>query len=246
MKSIHLPQINARYWLAITLASVFGTNLGDFYAHNSGLGMLQGVAVLAVVAALAFCIERFDRMTHEFYYWFVILVIRTGATNIADFLAHQYHMSRLTESIGIGAILLGLAWLSAARASSRKVDTSAGVLPAINSIYWATMLAAGVFGTAFGDFWEHLTGDDAAAVILSVALAVVFAVRKLRFAQTVAFYWFIIAVARSAGTAIGDWIAENQHSDIGLPLSTTLTGIAFLAVIVLWRTHRSQSESVAA
>jgi len=39
MKAIHVPRINARYWYAITLASVFGTNLGDSYSHDSGLGI---------------------------------------------------------------------------------------------------------------------------------------------------------------------------------------------------------------
>ncbi len=29
MKPIHVPRIDNRYWLAILLASVFGTNIGD-------------------------------------------------------------------------------------------------------------------------------------------------------------------------------------------------------------------------
>ena len=37
MKYVHTPLLDARYWTAITLASVFGTNPGDFYAHESGL-----------------------------------------------------------------------------------------------------------------------------------------------------------------------------------------------------------------
>ena len=62
MKSIHTPRIDARYWTAITLASVFGTNMGDFYAHNSGLGIVKGLAVLALLAAIVFLIERFDNL----------------------------------------------------------------------------------------------------------------------------------------------------------------------------------------
>ena len=45
MKLIHTPRVNARYWTAIALASVFGTNLGDFYAHESGLGIVKGLSV---------------------------------------------------------------------------------------------------------------------------------------------------------------------------------------------------------
>ena len=89
MKNIHVPRIDARYWSAITLASVFGTNLGDFYAHESGFGIWLGVAILLAIAAVAFAVERTDKLTHQFYYWFVIIIIRTGATNIADYLAFR-------------------------------------------------------------------------------------------------------------------------------------------------------------
>ena len=87
MKDLHTPRVNARYWTAITLASVFGTNMGDFYAHESGLGIVKGLAVLALLAGVVFAFEYFERSRHEFYYWLVIILIRTGATNIADYLA---------------------------------------------------------------------------------------------------------------------------------------------------------------
>ena len=58
MKRIHVPQVNVRYWLAITFASLLGTNLGDFYAHASGFSTQAGVGVLAAFAALVFFLER--------------------------------------------------------------------------------------------------------------------------------------------------------------------------------------------
>jgi uncharacterized membrane-anchored protein len=53
MKHTHTPRVDARYWTGITLASVFGTNLGDFYAHESGLGIVQGLAVLHCLRLLS-------------------------------------------------------------------------------------------------------------------------------------------------------------------------------------------------
>ena len=79
--------MNKRYWTAITLASVFGTNTGDLYAHESGLGIAKGLAVLALLIAVVFAIERFKHRRHEAYYWLVLILIRTGVTNIADYLA---------------------------------------------------------------------------------------------------------------------------------------------------------------
>ena len=103
MKYIHVPRIDARYWTGITLASVFGTNLGDFYAHESGLGIVQGLAVLALLAAIVFVIERFEQRRHQAYYWLVIILIRTGATNIADYLAYRARVPELSLTLGLVA-----------------------------------------------------------------------------------------------------------------------------------------------
>lgn len=46
MKLIHVSQVDAHYWLAILLTSVFGTNMGDLYAHDSGLASAGGCCSL--------------------------------------------------------------------------------------------------------------------------------------------------------------------------------------------------------
>ena len=51
MKIAHIPRVNARYWSAITFASLFGTNLGDLYAHEAHLGIVLGTSLLAALAA---------------------------------------------------------------------------------------------------------------------------------------------------------------------------------------------------
>jgi len=39
---------------------------------------------------------------------------------------------------------------------------------------------------------------------------------------------------------MGDWCAENKFLHVGLPLSTLLTGAAFVAILTLWRgTYRN-------
>ena len=45
----HLPQIDARYWLAILLASVLGTVGGDFVSQSLGLGYIYGLPAMAAV-----------------------------------------------------------------------------------------------------------------------------------------------------------------------------------------------------
>lgn len=237
MKPINTPQVNARYWTAITLASVFGTNLGDFYAHESGLGILTGLAVLALLAAVVFVVEHFSKFQSEAYYWLVIILIRTGATNIADSLAFRVRVPPLTLTLSLIALLCLFGWFTH-RAYSGK-EQSSRALPKTDAFYWLAMLTAGVFGTVEGDIISHKVGQGPASVGLSVLLLGMLWIGRGRAAQVMALYWTTVAVARTAGTAIGDWLAENKTLNIGLPLATLMTGIAFVAVLVLWRQSKS-------
>ncbi len=233
MKRIHVPRIDARYWAAITLASIFGTNLGDLYAHESGLGIGLGLVVLAAIVVVAMLVERMENMAHEVWYWFAIIIIRTGATNIADYLAFRVRVPLLVLTLGLAALIALFGWLSVRSANEgTKADSS---LPSTNASYWVAMLGAGVFGTVLGDICSHWVGKGAASLGLDLLLALALFARSRASAKTVALYWLTVAVARTAGTAMGDWLAETKELHIGLPLSTLITGIAFSATLLLWR-----------
>ena len=235
MKSIHLPGINARYWTAITLASVFGTNLGDFYAHDSGLGIGWGLVVLAALAGLAFAIERSDDRPHEAWYWLVIIIIRTGATNIADYLAFRIHLQPVALGVGLVLLLALLGWFT--HRTARANGDTAAKLPDTDAIYWMAMLTAGVLGTVLGDDASHLVGKGPASIILFALLAG--ALLALRRSPSVMAYWATVGIARTAGTAIGDFLAEGRGGmALGLPLSSAITGLAFVLVLIAWPRDR--------
>jgi len=143
MKLIHTPRVSTRYWTAIALASVFGTNLGDFYAHESGLGIVKGLSVLALIAGFTFVIERFDEHRHELYYWAVILIIRTGATNIADYLAYGARIPRLLLTVSLAGLIALFGWASY---RTMRSSITSFTLNGTNASYWLAMLSAGVFG----------------------------------------------------------------------------------------------------
>lgn len=230
MRAIHIPKINARYWAAITLASIFGTNLGDLYAHESGLGLVKGLAVLAVIVIAALLAERVENRVHEAWYWFAIIIIRTGATNIADYLAFRVRIPLLALTLGLAALIAMFGWLSA-RADSKS---NLGDLPSTNASYWVAMLGAGVFGTVLGDICSHWVGQGVTSIVLGLLLALALFIRSKAAMNTIALYWLTVAVARTAGTALGDWFAESNSLQIGLPLSTLITGLCFVAVLLLW------------
>jgi uncharacterized membrane-anchored protein len=203
--------------------------MGDFYAHESGLGIGRGLAVLALLTAVVFVAERFENLRHELYYWLVIIIIRTGATNIADYLAYRVRIPDVVLTLGLVALIALFGW------GTVKRGQSGPGLPKTNAAYWLAMLGAGVFGTVAGDICEHKIGEGIAATSLTaLLLLVLFAVRN-NAARFVVLYWATVAVARTAGTAIGDWFAENEILRIGLPLCTFLSGIAFFGVVLFWK-----------
>jgi hypothetical protein len=242
MKLIHVPQINARYWAGITMASIFGTNLGDLYAHDSGLGIIGGLPLLAALVAVAYFFERRDENQHEAWYWLAIIIIRTGATNIADYLCGRRYMgiNRVALSAGLALLITALIW--------RRNSSEKSGLPQTDAKYWIAMLAAGVFGTAAGDALTKSLGDANniggvyASSIMAALLAVTLLFGRGGRIQTLYYYWLTICIARTAGTAIADMLAENETLNIGLPICTIATGIIFLAILTLWKTRLTQAQ----
>jgi len=201
MKRSHMPRVDARYWMSITLASIFGTNLGDFYAHESGLGISAGLVVLAAIAGLTFLAEQWDRYTHEVYYWLVIIIIRTGATNIADYLAFELNIPAIPLSIALALVIAGLAWRMTVTETKAELAANLG-LPDTDGKYWIAMLSAGVFGTVLGDVCSSAVGQGFASIGLGFLLGLALLSRRRGIVAGIPGYWLAVATARTAGTAM--------------------------------------------
>jgi uncharacterized membrane-anchored protein len=243
MQTRHVPTIDPRYWVGILFASIFGTNLGDFYAHHSGLGLGPGLLVLVAVFATTYWIETKDRATHEIYYWLAIIIIRTGATNIADYLAFRVRIPALPLAIGLTLIIALLGWRASVSRTRLDLQSTRPTLTETNLSYWGAMLGAGVFGTAVGDMLSHRFGQGPAAIALGLMLAILLAATSARVATRPALYWCAVALARTAGTCMGDWFAENKTLHTGLSISTLLTGTAFIAILTCWRSPRRDAKA---
>src|SRR6185437_9295273 len=147
MHDRHLPALGPRFWTALCFASVFGANLGDFFAHDLGLGHLKGLPFLAMALGIILLVERFDRFAHEGWYWSAIVVVRTAATNLADLLCGDLRFPRLWASVAL-AVGLGIAvtlvWNAWRRSTRREATADAAarkrLVLSADSAYWFCML----------------------------------------------------------------------------------------------------------
>ena len=96
MHTRNLPTIDAGYWAAIVAASICGTNTGDLAAGPLGLGHVRGILPLAAIFLAIVWAEKMLDWTTVAFYWLAIIVLRTMATNIADFATHDLERIPLT------------------------------------------------------------------------------------------------------------------------------------------------------
>ena len=226
MRLRNVPLTGPRYWTGISIASVFGANLGDFVSRDLHMGHASGLPILALALVAILVAERRSRTPSEVYYWLGIVVVRTAATNLADLATHDAQLSYPMTAIALAVLLVALVAGLPAGGDRRT-------LPATGVRYWTSMLAAGTLGTVLGDGLTDGAGFGLAPA--SLALAAVFAailgLRSLRnFALPT--YWPAIVAARTAGTTAGDWAAHSA----GLDASTAISGLLLVAALA-WRPH---------
>ena len=238
MQTRNVPALGARYWVSISLASVFGANMGDFVSHVLGLGHYRGLAPLAVVFIVILLLERRARRATEAYYWLAIVTVRTAATNLADLGTHDLRLGYAGVLAGLAALLaltlLADRWRGAPASDDLARAAPAG-LPTTDALYWTAMLIAGTLGTAAGDCAADALGLGASSIATVVLLGVALALSTRGALKTKAGYWTTIVIVRTAGTNVGDYVVGRHGLGLGLPLGTPLTGLLMVAALLLWK-----------
>ena len=232
-----VPQVDARYWMAISLASVFGCNLGDFVSLYLHWGHWRGLLPLAVVFAVLISCERRFTLTTQAWYWAVVIVLRTAATNLADLATHTWEWPYPWVIASLEALQVLFILPALPRLPGTGFDRDGR--PATDGWYWLSLLTAGTLGTAVGDCVaeEFHLGTGFGTLLLTAIFAVALtAGRRSRWPKPA--YWLAIIAVRSAGTTAGDWLAFRDEPGLsnglhlGLPISTACTGALFLATLI--------------
>jgi uncharacterized membrane-anchored protein len=232
MRPDSVPAIGVRYWIVISLASIAGCNTGDFVAGYLHLGHWHGLLPLAIVFALLAFGERQSSRASEAWYWAVIIVIRTAATNLADLADDNFNIE-FSWTIAVLEVLQVLAVLQLAPRLA-PTGSAGAVRPVVDGWYWASMLVAGTLGTAIGDCAarEFKLGAGYATLVLTPVLLAVLAIGN-RSNWSKASYWFAIVAVRAAGTTAGDFLAFR--TGLGLAACTACTCTVFVATLILSR-----------
>ena len=229
-----VPAIDARYWVAITLASIFGANLGDFVSHNLHMGHISGVPFILAAFALIALGAWLVRAPWEGWYWLAIVATRTAATNLADLATHDGKLGTMPVCLVLAVLLAAI--LLVRRAVSPEAATPG--VPRADTGYWLAMLTAGTLGTAMGDGIADEIGLPTATVLTAISVGLALGLRARQLIGVVATYWIAIVAIRTFGTNAGDLIAHT----LSLSVSTPLTGIALLIPLVAWRTQTAGSQ----
>jgi uncharacterized membrane-anchored protein len=245
----NVPRIDAGYWAAIVAASMCGTNAGDLAAGPLGLGHVRGIIPIAAVFLAIVCAEKVVNWTTVAFYWLAIIVLRTMATNIADFATHDMKISYPVFVLGLVIFMILMLWADRLHgANNGSFAKDAMRVPTTDWLYWITMLTAGVLGTALGDWFaedEALNLGFIWASVLGVPIFVAALWLGYRFGLTKPWYWTAIVVCRTWGTDLGDMLVvlfrKVTTRPTALWISTAITAALLVSVIVLWR-HRQLRE----
>jgi uncharacterized membrane-anchored protein len=241
MHCANVPTVDARYWTAITLASIFGCNLGDCLSFYAGWNHWIGLAPLAIAFAALLFGERRSSRASQGWYWSVVIVLRAAATNLADLATHTFEWPYPRVLLGLIAVQALVAWPVPPRLIATGTDRTGP--PVTNGWYWLSLLTAGTLGTAIGDWAAeelHL-GTGYGTLVLGAIFAVVLATGIRSRWTTKAAYWLAIIAVRAAGTTAGDWLAFRDDPGLsnglklGLPLSTASTCALFVGTLLLWK-----------
>ncbi|WP_417613535.1 hypothetical protein [Parasphingorhabdus sp.] len=228
-----VPAITLGFWIIKILATTFGETAGDMVSMSLNLGYLVGTAIFATLLAILVLWQIRASKFHPALYWATIIASTTAGTTMADY---------ATRSLGIGypggsLLLLGLVLISLFTwyRALGSISVASVHEPRAEIYYWLTITFSQTLGTALGDWVaDGSLGYLGAAIIFSVALALVaLAYYRTKISRAYLF-WMAFILTRPLGAVVGDFL-DKPLAQGGLELSRTgaslVLGVAIIALV---------------
>jgi uncharacterized membrane-anchored protein len=115
-------------------------------------------------------------------------------------------------------------------------------------LYWATIIATTTLGTTLADFCDRSLGVGypggvtVIVALLAASLGIWYrsegtvAVESVATPRVEWFYWITILFSQTLGTALGDWVADDDRGGLGLgfEVGAAIFGVGIVIVGLLW------------
>jgi uncharacterized membrane-anchored protein len=123
-------------------------------------------------------------------------------------------------------------------------------------IYWTTIVATTLLGTALADYFTRSEGFGyywGSAILLALVLlsliiwrlvAGTIDIASVRTARSEMFYWVTIMFSQTLGTALGDYVASGEGKGLGLGFLTSgaiFGGMMVIVAILVYTTNVSRT-----
>jgi uncharacterized membrane-anchored protein len=110
VQNIRTFKVELLYWTAILFSNTLGTALGDFLAHNSGLGFAGGAVLIGSLLALTAAANYFTWISKTLLFWIAFVLTRPFGATMGDVLTKSRELGGLNfgtigSSIVLGSIL---------------------------------------------------------------------------------------------------------------------------------------------
>ncbi len=149
-------------------------------------------------------------------FWIAKVAATTLGETGGDWVTMSLSLGYLVGTAIFAAIFVALVWLQV-RASRFHA-----------ALYWATIVATTTLGTTMADFFDRSVGVEypgGSAIIAALLALSLFAwyrvegtvsIRSITTPRAEWFYWFTILFSQTLGTALGDWMADDDRGGLAL------------------------------
>jgi uncharacterized membrane-anchored protein len=236
MKRVNLPPVDAMYWLALLTASILGTTFGDFVSEDLSFTFAGAVLPLAAIFGVILWAEGRSSMRTVAWYWVAIVIFRSTATTLGDTISRTLGLGYGGVSVALAVALVVFLLITSRQAAGgfTQVESGTRKVLKVDALYWGALLLASVFGTTFGDYVSDDTGlGFGLASVLVGGVLLVAVILDLRARKASDFrYWGIVALVRTAGTTMGDYVSEGTPH-LGFGHAAIVAALALVMVLGL-------------
>lgn len=249
MDEKHVPPIGTRYWILFSIASIFGAHLGDVLPNMLPIDVWQRLLVQATLIAAVFIAEQRDRSSTELWYWIAVVLFQMTAVRLGDISTVNLGFDPLVMAGGLALLLVTT--MVMARADDTHLYATMQLerpgtegKPLADVAHWLGLIVASTLGAVAADLGSTVLGVGPVLVVtlLSIIVAALLHLQRRTRPDRLHAFWLTTVLVRSTGVAISDLMVKGPPFNLGLLLSTALSGCFMVGLLVLWPPSKSRRK----